>query len=168
MMTKSTDTRAELIGRLSARSQEFTTGMAHLQQLIAARSGLNITDARAVALLAQHGPMTAGALQRRLHLTGGAATTAVDRLIQKGLAHRAPDLSDRRKVLVVLNERTLDTPRETYQAIEHGFHDVLRHYSDEELAVMARLLDDLILLAEQQATELTPNSPTSAGLSQGT
>ena len=150
----SESSREQLILELRAGSQRATTGIAYLQQLIAGHAGLNLTDLRAASALAQEGPLTAGALQKRLHLTGGAATTAVDRLENKGIARRAGDLRDRRKVTVSINPDALRTLQPIYDRIDQAFDDVLANYSDAELSVLARYFRDTIALTEELIHQL--------------
>jgi MarR family transcriptional regulator, organic hydroperoxide resistance regulator len=152
--------RDALVQDLRARSQQGTTGIAYLQQLIAARAGLNLTDLRAASALVQDGPMTAGALQKRLRLTGGAATTAVDRLEKKGIATRASDPHDRRKVTISVNPTALQNIQPIYDTIDRAFDEVLARYSDDELTVLIRYFEDTIRLTELLIAQLeTPESP---------
>lgn len=153
-MVSSDLSREALVFELRASSQQATIGIAYLQQLISASAGLNLTDLRAASALADGGPLTAGALQKRLHLTGGAATTAVDRLEKKGIASRAGDPHDRRKVTVSINPDALQILQPIYDRIEHAFDHVLAAYSDAELSVLARYFRDTIALTEQLINQL--------------
>ncbi|WP_019629902.1 MarR family transcriptional regulator [Actinomadura atramentaria] len=72
-----------------------------LQQAVAARAGLTVTDAQCAVLLDLDGPKTPGELARAVGVsTGGAITTVIDRLEDAGLARRTPDPGDRRRVRV--------------------------------------------------------------------
>nr|WP_281360151.1 MarR family transcriptional regulator [Isoptericola halotolerans] len=51
-------------------------------------------------MLDSEGPMTSGELGRMLRLSPSATTRAVDRLIAAGIAERAADPDDRRRILV--------------------------------------------------------------------
>ncbi|WP_169533964.1 MarR family winged helix-turn-helix transcriptional regulator, partial [Actinoalloteichus spitiensis] len=63
-------------------------------------SGLGHTDYQASNLLDLDGPMTSGELAARLRITPSAATRAVDRLVEAGLAERTTDPEDRRRTVV--------------------------------------------------------------------
>src|SRR5215831_10447256 len=76
-----------------------------VDELICQLLGVNRTDARCLDILDQHGSMTAGDLAEASRLTTGAITAVIDRLERAGLAHRVPDPSDRRRVLVELTPR---------------------------------------------------------------
>ena len=98
--------------------------------------------------------MTAGALQKRLHLTGGAATTAVDRLERKGIAKRSNDPHDRRKVTVSLDPASLARIQPVYEGIDRAFDEVLARYSDKELTLLVRYYEDTIKLTESLIAQL--------------
>lgn len=146
--------RPALTERLRSHAQQATTGIAYLQHLIGSRAGLNPTDMRAAFILMEDGPMTAGELQKRLHLSGGAATTAVDRLERKRIARRSSDPHDRRKVTVSLDRASLARIQPVYKGIDRAFDEVLAHYSDEELALLVRYYEDTINLTESLIAEL--------------
>ncbi|HET9894868.1 MAG TPA: MarR family transcriptional regulator [Streptosporangiaceae bacterium] len=146
--------RDTLIRTLRSHSQRATTGSAYLQHLIGSRAGLNPTDVRAASILAQDGPMTAGGLQRRLHLTGGAATTAVDRLVRRGIATRSADPGDRRKVTVAINPDSLAAVQPVYDTIDRAFDEVLASYTDSELALLVRYFADTITLTDKLIAQL--------------
>jgi DNA-binding MarR family transcriptional regulator len=67
---------------------------------LAARLGLHATDHKAVDVLLQAGPISAGDLADRMGLTNSAVTTMVDRLERAGLVRRSGDPADRRRVVV--------------------------------------------------------------------
>lgn len=146
--------RHALTQALRSHGQQATTGIAYLQHLIGSRAGLNPTDMRAAFLLMQDGPMTAGALQKRLRLTGGAATTAVDRLEKKGIAKRSSDPRDRRKVTVSLDPASLARIQPVYDEIDRAFDEVLERYSDKELTLLVRYYEDTIKLTESLIAQL--------------
>lgn len=62
--------------------------------------GLGPVDYQASSVLELDGPLTTGSLAERLALTSSAATRQVDRLVSAGLARRAQDSGDRRRVVV--------------------------------------------------------------------
>jgi DNA-binding MarR family transcriptional regulator len=65
-------------------------------------AGINATDWECLDVLDWTGPITAGELARRVGITSGAATGAIDRLESLGLVIRDADPKDRRKVIVRL------------------------------------------------------------------
>jgi DNA-binding MarR family transcriptional regulator len=67
--------------------------------------GLTLHQLHALHTVLTEGDCTMGVLARRLHISLGAATGLVDRLIQQDLLQRAPDPNDRRIVRLQLTER---------------------------------------------------------------
>ena len=62
---------------------------------------VNSTDLEAIEHLLMSGPLNATELSRRLGISTAAMTTSIDRLVALGHAHREPNPSDRRGVIVV-------------------------------------------------------------------
>ena len=69
---------------------------------IADRAGIHGTDFECLDVLDWTGPITAGELARRVGITSGAVTGAIDRLEAQGFVRRNSDPSDRRRVIVEL------------------------------------------------------------------
>lgn len=67
--------------------------------------GITPSQARAVRLLARHGPLRISQLSAELHVTPRSVTEVVDDLESKRLVTRASDPADRRAVRVELTER---------------------------------------------------------------
>lgn len=67
-----------------------------------AATGLNPTDFAVLELLFALGPQPASRIARKVMLTSGSTTTAIDRLEGRGLVTRRGDESDRRRVVVDL------------------------------------------------------------------
>lgn len=90
------DPLVELVGfRLSTATVLFHAA-------IADRLGIGTTDVKCYSVLRQSGPVTAGELAARVHLTTGAITGVIDRLEKARLVRRAPDPHDRRRVVIEL------------------------------------------------------------------
>lgn len=74
---------------------------------VAERTGTNPMDNQIIHLIQLHGPLTAGRIATETGLTTGAVTAALNRLEQRGFAQRGRDPNDRRKVIVSLDEDTI-------------------------------------------------------------
>ena len=74
---------------------------------IAQRVGLGASDGQFMHLLQVHGPLTPGRLAELSGLTTGTVTGVLDRLEDAGFVRRERDASDRRKVIVKLDEEHL-------------------------------------------------------------
>jgi DNA-binding MarR family transcriptional regulator len=142
----------ELLGfRLSTATVLFHAAVAE-------RVGVGVTDMKCYSLLRQTGPLTAGELAQRVSLTTGAITGVIDRLEKVGLARRAPDPQDRRRVVVELRhdperERAID---QLYADMGQAIVDLLLRYSEMERATIADFLTkatDVMEAATRQLRE---------------
>jgi DNA-binding MarR family transcriptional regulator len=108
-----------------------------LDEAAAAYLGINLTDARAIDLIDQHGRITAGELARELRLSTGAVTTLVDRLERAGLARRVRDEDDRRRVLIETTSVVAELSQKIYGSPQEAF-ELNQMWSDEEAATIHR------------------------------
>ena len=92
-------------------------------------SGLHATDFAILEALLHKGPMPVNTIGKKLLLTSGSITTAVDRLVAKGLVARSEDPDDRRV-------RVVELTREGRRLIVPAF---ARHEKDLEHVVAAAL-----------------------------
>jgi DNA-binding MarR family transcriptional regulator len=149
-----TASRTALIQRLRVLSEVNSTETALFHQEAAAAVGLGITDMKALSVLLQEGPMTAGQIAGRLSLTTGAVTNLIDRLEQRGLVERRRDATDRRKVIVAVNERRLRAGESPYVSIGEGFARQLRGYRTAELEFLVRYHERTIELTRRETAKL--------------
>jgi MarR family transcriptional regulator, 2-MHQ and catechol-resistance regulon repressor len=66
--------------------------------------GMGLSDFGVLEALFHKGPLPVNALGKKILLTSGSMTTAVDRLVRRGLVKRADDATDRRTRVVHLTE----------------------------------------------------------------
>lgn len=90
-----------------------------------AESGLHATDFAVLEALLHKGPLPVNTIGKKLLLTSGSITTAVDRLVAKGLVARGEDPDDRRV-------RVVELTREGRRLIVPAF---ARHQKDLEHVV---------------------------------
>lgn len=141
----------EAVGR-SLRA--FMTRAVVFNYQVAEQTGLGPTDLQCLGLLQLHGPMSAGALARSTGLTTSAITAAIDRLERSGFARREHDASDRRRVIVTLDQKQLAAkilPLYTSKAAAKAH--VFARFTDEELAAVR---DFLQALEEESAGPAEP------------
>jgi DNA-binding MarR family transcriptional regulator len=151
--------RQELIGRLYALGEVYSTEMALFHQAAAARYGLGITDMKTLSVLMQEGAMTAGRIAQRLSLTTGAVTSLIDRLERRGLVTRAPDPNDRRKVIVIVNQQTLNEGENIYLAIGQAFNALYASFTTEELAFLESFFQAASELTRSEIARLASQEP---------
>ncbi len=146
--------RSARVERISRLSETDAIQTAMFQQAAAATYGLGVTEMRALSALLRQGPQTAGALVRTLHVTSGAVTGVVDRLVRRGLARRGADPTDRRKVVVSVDLEGLAAGENVYLGIGEAFHELYAAYTDAELELLERHLISSIAITERETARL--------------
>ena len=126
------------MGALFMEFRQMSTGAIMFHQAIADRLGLHPTDHKCADLIIRNGAMTSGRLAELTGLTTGAITGVVDRLESRGLARRATDPQDRRRVIVevVKNDAMECQMRDLFSGIAEGTRALLDGYSDTELELI--------------------------------
>jgi DNA-binding MarR family transcriptional regulator len=115
---------------------------------------LNRTDLRALQAL-RRGGMTAGTLARALGVTSGATTRVIDSLVESGHVARAPDPTDRRRVLVRLTPDAEDQVDRTFEQLRADARTLLETYGDAELETVAHFLEGVRALVREHARRLS-------------
>lgn len=116
---------------------------------------LTATDMRAWDLLLLNGPMSHGKLAQMTGLSGGAATGVIYKLERAGAVTREADPTDGRKIIIRAAGSVRDGPlRDFFDQFEQRVEKVLSRYSDKELDVSRRLLEEMGQLLLQEATRL--------------
>ena len=146
--------RDELMARLALLSEADATSTAVFQQAAAARLGLGITELRALSILLREGPQSAGSLGTSLHVTSGAVTGVVDRLVARGVATREPHPDDRRRIVVTARPEGLGDGSSPDDAIGSAFNDLYDGYTDDELEFLARHLAASVRITGEQTRAL--------------
>jgi DNA-binding MarR family transcriptional regulator len=124
---------------LSALEYEVRAGQRSTDihdDLICGLLGINRSDSRCLDILEQQGRMTAGQLATESRLTTGAITAVIDRLERAGYAHRVPDPSDRRRVLIQLTPKAYEAAAELMGPMAEAAEDLADRYSDDELQLI--------------------------------
>jgi DNA-binding MarR family transcriptional regulator len=109
--------------------------------------GMGRTDVRALVAImdaARGGQaLTAGALGSAVELSSASVTALVDRLERAGHVHRVRDAEDRRRVVLEMTESAMRAGGEFFGGLQHDLEAAMRSYTDEELAVVRRFLDEM-------------------------
>jgi DNA-binding MarR family transcriptional regulator len=85
-------------------SRLLSVGGTPVVRLCEGRYGITRREWRLILALAHDGPMLSSTLADRVHLLRGPTSKAVTEMVAKGLAHRRPRPSDRRRVEIGLTE----------------------------------------------------------------
>ena len=112
-----------------------------------------ISDFAVLEVLLHKGPQSVGEIGRRVDLTSGSITTAIDRLERRGLVARAAHASDRRARVVHLTPdgkaRITHVSATHKEAMDRAAHGL----SKAERGTLIELLKKLGTTAERQLTE---------------
>jgi DNA-binding MarR family transcriptional regulator len=145
--------RDELVGAFIAAVRASQTATELLDSAVADYLGLDRSAYRALDILDQEGPMTAGRLAERARLSPAATTALLDRLEEKGLARRTRDTEDRRRVLVEVTPELQRGAEALYGTFEDGMR-ALDAYSDEQLEFLIAFLHGSVAFQEERMRRL--------------
>lgn len=130
-----------LIRGIIAALRAIDADMERVDELAAARLGVNLTDFRCLDILSRGEPITAGQLASESGLTTGAVTALVDRLALRGYVRRARDTKDRRRVLIVPTRRAMQKVWPLFRGIVATASTVLSQFTLTELETILRFLE---------------------------
>jgi DNA-binding MarR family transcriptional regulator len=131
--------------RIEMAVRAFIASAILFNHQVAQRLGLGASDGQFLHLLQVHGPLTPGQLAELSGLTTGTVTGVLDRLEGAGFVRRERDASDRRKVIVKLNEERLwSLMAPLYAGQAESLTGVAGAYDAEQLALIADFLERLV------------------------
>lgn len=88
-------------------------------------------------------------LAAELQISPSAASQQVDKLVERGLMERSPDPSDRRRLQLKLTELGMTATRAISKAAIEYVSSLIGVMSDEDLGHLGRLLETILMAAEQ-------------------
>jgi MarR family 2-MHQ and catechol resistance regulon transcriptional repressor len=112
-----------------------------------------LSDFAVLEVLLHKGPQSVGEIGRRVELTSGSITTAIDRLEQRGFVARAAHASDRRARVVHLTPEGTACITKVFAEHEEAMDRAARGLSKTERGTLIDLLKKLGTTAEQQFIE---------------
>ena len=112
-----------------------------------------LSDFAILEALLHKGPQSVRELGRRIELTSGSMTTAIDRLEARGLATRADHATDRRAWVIHLTSEGKALISKVFAGHEQAMERAMRGLSKAERATLTDLLKRLGTTAEQQLQE---------------
>ncbi|GAA4985646.1 MarR family transcriptional regulator [Pseudonocardia tropica] len=124
------------VGTLVAAAQDLVVRTARVM-------GTNVTDMTAITLLAEHGPLGATELARRLGITLASTSVLVDRLERVGYVERSRDADDRRRVTVQVTAAARSAAGTAWLPAITGIDEVCRRLSGPERDLALDLLTRL-------------------------
>lgn len=130
--------RTELLAALDREGRRSgSTGAMHAKAL-SERAGIHSTDWECIDVLDWSGPLPAGELAKRVGITSGAVTGAIDRLERRGLVQRVADPNDRRRVIVELQPDGIDPGQlmTFFAPLAADMNEVNERFDDDQLAAV--------------------------------
>ena len=132
--------------------RRLTVELDAVGQRFAEVHGLNRTDVRALVAImdaARRGEaLTAGQLGEAVDLRSASVTALVDRLERVGHVRRVRDPDDRRRVALQISDSAMAAGGEYFGGLQRDLGVAMAEYSDEELAVVRRFLEDMTRVIE--------------------
>jgi DNA-binding MarR family transcriptional regulator len=153
----STSKRKTLETKLIHQIRHLIAGGVLFNQQIADRVGLHLTDLQCLNLLDLWGPVTPGKLAAYTRLTTGGVTVMLDRLETSGYIRREPSPTDRRSVIVHVNQRKLEKVNALYEGMTQGVENLFAAAPESELEAASNLFDRM---AAMNVADVAPSKPT--------
>jgi MarR family transcriptional regulator, 2-MHQ and catechol-resistance regulon repressor len=114
------------------------------------RLGLGLSDFAVLELLLHKGPQPVNVIGKRVLLTSGSITTAVDRLESRKLVRRTGDPEDRRSRIVALTRAGRNLIQKAFRRHASDMERALAILSAADRAGLVRLLKKAGLSAEER------------------
>ena len=147
---------------LALELRRLTVELDAVGQRFAGLHGLNRTDVRALVAImdaARAGrPVTAGALGAAVELSSASVTALVDRLERAGHVHRVRDEADRRRVVLEMTPSAMAAGAEFFGGLQRNLVAAMSSYSDDELAVVRRFLEEMTAVVGRHARRGEPEA----------
>ena len=106
-------------------------------------TGLCLSDFGVLEALLHKGPLPVGSLGKKVLLSSGSMTAAVDRLERSGFVERASDAADRRARIVYLTEKGRSLIRKMFAEHERDMERLFSRLGKKERNALAVLLRKL-------------------------
>ncbi|MFF8863597.1 MarR family winged helix-turn-helix transcriptional regulator [Streptomyces sp. NPDC015139] len=147
--------RAEVLRRLVEVGRAHGAVTVMLHSALAARRGLNATEVRTLDHLRREGPLTAKDLAGLTGLAPASVTGLLDRLEAKGFVRRVKHPTDRRRVVVELNEEEPAGPASFLDDWAREVAEACAEFDTGELETVIRFLSVMDERQRAAAARLT-------------
>ncbi|MEV5547709.1 MarR family transcriptional regulator [Streptomyces sp. NPDC052309] len=147
--------RAGVLRRLMAagRANSAVTVMFH--SAVAAKQGLNATEEKTLDYLERRGPLTAKDLAELTGLAPASVTGLVDRLEAKGFVRRVKHPTDKRRVLVELDQEKIAEFAVFFEDWARDVAAACEEFSTPELETVIRFLTVMTERQQRAAARLS-------------
>src|SRR5882762_4907290 len=124
-----------------------------------AETGIDNTDFRILEALLNKGPLPVNTIGPKVFLTPGSISTAVDRLVERGLVSRVESPEDRRVRMVSLTPKGKDLIAPIYRKHAVEIRKVFAAAKPTELRALESTLKKIGKRAESLGTGVQPKRP---------
>jgi MarR family transcriptional regulator, 2-MHQ and catechol-resistance regulon repressor len=121
-------------------------------------TGIDDTDFRILEALLNKGPLPVNTIGPKVHLTPGSISTAVDRLVERGLVNRVESPEDRRVRIVSLTPKGKRLIAPIFRKHSAEIARVFADASQKELRTLERMLKKIGRRAENLGTGIKRRS----------
>jgi MarR family 2-MHQ and catechol resistance regulon transcriptional repressor len=119
-------------------------------------TGIDDTDFRILEALLNKGPLPVNTIGPKVYLTPGSISTAVDRLVERGLVSRVESPLDRRVRIVSLTPKGKELIAPIFRKHAAEIRKVFAHASPKELRALETVLKKIGKRAESLGTGVDP------------
>ncbi|MFT7870414.1 MULTISPECIES: MarR family transcriptional regulator [Amycolatopsis] len=147
--------RTKLVEEVLLRSRELSTETVMFHTAIAATRGLSAVETKVLDYLARFGSQTPKELARLSGLAPASVTAMIDRLEGKGIVNREPHPDDRRKILIALDLRSIESGVHLWDHLVKGMHELCDRYTDDELRTIIGFVRTATALTHESTEKLT-------------
>src|SRR6266404_8697473 len=121
-------------------------------------TGIDDTDFRILEVLLNKGPLPVNTIGPKVHLTPGSISTAVDRLVDRGLVSRVESPEDRRVRIVSLTPKGKALIAPIFRKHAAEIRKVFADASPKELRALETTLKKIGKRSERLGTGMKPSS----------
>ena len=134
--------RDEVTERIAAAMRHVISSSVMTNERIARTVGLSVVDTQTLGIIAAaESPLTAGEVSAATQLPSSTTTRVLDRLENAGFIERSADPDDRRKVVVSVLPKMIETMGPAYGGILQELAAMHEDFTVAELEVIARYLE---------------------------
>ena len=119
-------------------------------------TGIDDTDFRILEALLNKGPLPVNSIGPKVYLTPGSISTAVDRLVERGLVSRVESLEDRRVRVVSLTPKGKRLIVPVFRKHAAEIKKLFANASSKELRALQTILKKIGKRAENLGTGVNP------------
>jgi MarR family 2-MHQ and catechol resistance regulon transcriptional repressor len=123
-----------------------------------AETGIDDTDFRILEALLNKGPLPVNTIGPKVFLTPGSISTAVDRLVERGLVSRVESPEDRRIRVVSLTQKGKELIAPIFRKHAAEIRKVFSDASQKELRTLETILKKIGKRAQSLGSESKPSS----------